>query len=64
MQTTQTTQTMPPEVHALIEAVDNILGDFSQDRHGYGAAAKMLDWPTRAALALALHNLNRRIDHV
>lgn len=38
----------------LIKAVEDILGDFSKDRNGYGAASKMLDWPTRAALQLAL----------
>jgi hypothetical protein len=58
MHTTHTQHT--PEVEQLINTVRDILGDFAQDRYGYGAASKMLDWPTRAALATALHNAEGR----
>lgn len=48
---------MTPELDTLIHIIQGILGDFAKDRYGYGAAAKMLDWPTRAALATALYNV-------
>jgi len=46
-----------PEVEKLINTVHDILGDFAKDRYGYSAASKMMDWPTRAALATALHEV-------
>ncbi len=45
---------MTSEVKELIRIVELVLGDFAKDRHGYGAAGHMLDWPTRASLQAAL----------
>lgn len=55
---------MNTAIDDLIKAVEDILGDFSKDRHGYGAASKMLDWPTRAALQLALNEVKEQKGQV
>ena len=51
---------MTEEVATLVKRVEAIIGNISDDRYGYRAAAKMLDWPTRASLVLALHEVKTK----
>lgn len=44
----------------LIRLVEGVIGNLSKDYYGYRAAHNILDWPTRASIVTAIHNVKEQ----